>query len=146
MLDGSGDMSPRLVTHSLTTTLIGRDGDLPLEVELHYDPRCPYAATALFRSGVGTVSWTFARDLLWLGLFEPVGSGDIHVRPDIDEDGRAAVLMELRSPQGLAVVSAPAREIHRFVQCMTDTVHPGTESEHLDIDAAIDQFLASASD
>ncbi len=145
MLDRPGDMSPQQVSHSLTSRLISHHGVQPLEVELVYDPECPYATTATFRTGGVTVSWTFARDLLRHGQFEPVGSGDVHVRPEVDDNGQAAVHIELHSPHGAAIVVTPAREIHDFVERTTATVRPGTESRHLDIDGAIDAVLVGTS-
>ena len=141
MSDRPGDTSPRAVSHSLTTKLIDAQGAEPLEVELHYDPRAPYAATAKFLTGGATVSWTFGRDLLRVGLYEPVGSGDVHVRPELDENGLATVHLELYSPHGAAVVVVPAREVQCFVDMMTATVPPGTESDHIDLDTAIAELM-----
>lgn len=143
MLDRPGDTSPQTFSHSLTTRLIDGEAVEPLDVELHYDPRSPYAATAKFLTGAATVSWTFGRDLLRVGLYEPVGSGDVHVRPDLDENGQAIVHLELHSPQGMAVVVVPARDVQCFVDRTTEAVPPGTESEHLDLDAAIDALLGN---
>jgi hypothetical protein len=145
-MERPGEMYPQVISHALTASLIGLDGVLPLEVELQYDPRCPYAVTAWFTSEDAPVGWTFGRDLLRHGLHEPVGSGDVHIRPDLDEDGRAAVRMELYAPQGVAVVVASALDIYRFVMGTVATVEPGTESRHLDIDEAIDAVLVSATE
>jgi hypothetical protein len=139
-------MYPQVVTHALTATLIGADGALPLDVELQYDPRSPYAVTAWFAGEDSPVGWTFGRDLLRHGLHEPVGSGDVHIRPDLDEHGRAAVRIELYAPQGVAVLLASALDVYRFVMGTVATVRPGTESYHLDIDSAIDAVLVSAAD
>ncbi|HLN78572.1 MAG TPA: SsgA family sporulation/cell division regulator [Nocardioidaceae bacterium] len=146
MLDRPGDTSPQAVSHSLTTKLVDAEGTEPLDIELHYDPRSPYAATAVFKTGGARVLWTFGRDLLRVGLYEPVGSGDVHVRPDVDDNGQATVHLELYSPHGAAVVVVPARDVQRFVEVMTATVPPGTESEHLDLDETIDRLLTSMSE
>lgn len=140
------DSYPQPVCQSLTATLHGVDGTLPLHVELQYDPRAPYAVTAWFTSGETPVGWTFGRDLLRHGLYEPVGSGDVHIRPELDDQGRAAVRIELYAPNGVAVVEAPSLDIYRFVMGTVATVAPGTESLHLDIDSAIDAVLVSAAE
>lgn len=127
----------------MTLELIAYGGSSALEAELTYDPRCPFAVTVAFASGPRTVRWTFGRDLLRKGLFEPAGDGDVHVRPELDMEGRAVVIIELRSPEGIALVQARARDVHRFVQAMTTAVRPGTESEHLDIDATIEAVLVA---
>lgn len=141
MLHGYGDMSPRTVSHTLTANLLGGDGVLPVDVELQYDAQSPYAVTAWFATDGEPVGWTFGRDLLRHGLYRPVGKGDVHVRPDLDEQGHAAVRIELQAPQGVAVVLASSLEIYHFVMGTVATVEPGTESEHIDIDAAIDAVL-----
>jgi hypothetical protein len=138
------ELNPEAMSQTLTATLLSLEASVPLEVELHYDPRSPYAVTAWFFSDQEPVGWTFGRDLLRQGLVEPVGSGDVHVRPDLDEHGKAVVRLELHAPDGVAVVVAPALEVHRFVMGTVAAVRPGTESRLLDIDGAIDAVLVSA--
>lgn len=140
MLD-SPEPIPTSVSSSLTASILGNDGVRAVDLDLRYDSTSPYAVTATFTSHEMTVSWTFARDLLRIGLYEPVGRGDVHVRPEVDDAGHAAVLLELRSPRGMAIVMMPAREVHPFVESTTEAVRPGTESEHLDIDAAVHAVL-----
>lgn len=136
------DRSPTLVSRSLTANLLSPDGVHDLDLELRYDSSCPYAVTATFTVHGRAVSWVFGRDLLREGLNEPVGSGDVHVRPYLDDAGRAAVLLELRSPQGVGLVVMRARDVQPFVARTTEAVRPGTESRHLDIDAALRAVLA----
>lgn len=135
------DRSSGPVRHALTGTLLGPAGDTALDLELRYDPACPYAVEATFDVGERPVSWVFARELLAAGQLEPVGRGDVHVRPALDEDGRATVLLELHSPDGVAMIELPAREVRPFVATTADVVAPGTESRHLDVDAALRAVL-----
>ena len=137
------DRSSGPVHHALTGTLLGPDGDTAVDLELRYDPACPYAVEARFAVGLAPVSWVFARELLALGQFEPVGRGDVHVRPELDDAGRATVLLELQSPDGVALVELPAREVRPFVATTADVVAPGTESRHLDVDAALRAVLTA---
>ncbi len=134
---------PAPVRRPLTGILLGPDSDTALDLELRYDPQSPYAVEAKFAVDATPVSWVFARDLLAFGQDQPVGRGDVHVRPILDETGRAAVLLELQSPDGLALVELPAREVRRFVATTADVVAPGTESRHLDVDAALRAVLAA---
>ena len=136
--------SPEIVTQPLTMDLISGVGVRPVEAELEYDPTCPYAVTARFTVDDATVTWTFARDLLGQGVFEPAGSGEVRIRPDLDDAGHAAVLIELHSPQGVALLLAPSSEVARFLDRSTNAVRPGTESGYLDIDATIDAVLVGA--
>jgi hypothetical protein len=131
------------VSRLVTLELIDTDGvATPLETELGYDPRDPYAVTATFNTLTGQVRWTFGRDLLIAGLYEPTGDGDVHVWPCLDDQARAVVAIELCSPDGEALVQARNIDITAFVGDMTDAVAIGGESELIDVDGAISAILA----
>lgn len=132
------------VTQSVTLDLIDASGAVtPMQAQLNYDPRDPYAVTAVFMTGAGDVSWTFGRDLLVEGVYEPAGDGDVHVWPCLDADGHAVVIIELCSPDGEALVQARTSDLTTFVERMTALVSPGTESALMDIDATIAAILAA---
>ena len=63
----------------------------------------------------GEVRWTFGRDLLIGGLYEPTGDGDVHVWPCLDTDAHSVVMIELCSPDGEALVQARTSDITAFV-------------------------------
>ena len=65
---------------------------------LTMDPGKLEAATTVFMTGTNTVRWTFGRELLCEGLYEPSGDGDVHVWPCLDSDGRAVVIIEPAPP------------------------------------------------
>jgi hypothetical protein len=137
-MDYSMNTAPLIVSQALTLELIDPTGAAtPLEAELQYDPRDPYAVTTVFMTGRSQVRWTFGRDLLASGLYEPSGDGDVHVWPCLDADGHAVVIIELSSPDGEALVQAKTGDLSIFVEKMSKAVLPGTESEYLDLDAAI---------
>ena len=97
-MDYSMEMAPVAVTQCVTLELIDATGaSTPLEAELQYDPSDPYAVTTVFMTGRSQVRWTFGRDLLTEGLYEPSGDGDVHVWPCLDVDGHAVVIIELCS-------------------------------------------------
>ena len=132
------------VSRLVTLELIDTTGvATPLETELSYNPRDPYAVTATFNTLAGQVRWTFGRDLLISGLYEPTGDGDVHVWPCLDDQAKAVVVIELCSPDGEALVQARTTDITAFVDDMTDAVAIGTESERLDVDATITAILAA---
>ncbi|HEX6517756.1 MAG TPA: SsgA family sporulation/cell division regulator [Nocardioidaceae bacterium] len=135
------DTAPVGVSQAMVLELIDASGAAtPIDAELHYDPRDPYAVTAVFHAG-SEVSWTFGRDLLLSGLYEPAGDGDVHVWPCLDADGRAVVVVELCSPDGEALVQARSGDLTTFVERMVQAVQPGRESQHVDVDAAIFAIL-----
>jgi hypothetical protein len=136
--------TPLAINQSVTLALIDTAGvSTPLEANLCYDPRDPYAVTTVFKTGASEVSWTFARDLLVNGLYEPSGDGDVHVWPCLDADGHAVVIIELCSPDGEALVQARTGDLTAFVERMTRSVEPGTESQLVDVEAAISAIFAA---
>lgn len=142
--DTGMNTAPLSINQRLTLELIDATGTAtPLEAELHYDRRDPYAVTAVFLTAAGQVRWTFGRDLLLEGAYEPTGDGDVHVWPCLDSDGHAVVIIELCSPDGEALVQARTSDFTGFVDQMTAMVPVGTESMNLDLDAAIAAIFAA---
>lgn len=136
--------APVAVTQPVTVELIDASGAAtPIEAELQYDPKDPYAVTTVFMTGSSQVRWTFGRDLLTEGLYEPSGDGDVHVWPCLDSDGHAVVIIELCSPDGEALVQAKTGDLSGFVERMSKTVPLGAESEHINMDAAIAAIFAA---
>lgn len=141
-MDYSMNTAPLIVSQAVTLDLIDASGtSTPIDAELQYDPRDPYAVTTVFMTGRSQVRWTFGRDLLAAGLYEPSGDGDVHVWPCLDADGHAVVIIELCSPDGEALVQAKTGDLSAFVERMSRAVVPGSESEYLDIDGAIAAIL-----
>jgi hypothetical protein len=132
------------VTQTVTLELIdAAGGATPLETELTYDPQDPFAVSATFNTIAGQVRWTFGRDLLIGGLYEPTGDGDVHVWPCLDNEAHPVVIIELCSPDGEALVQARSADITSFVERMTATVTPGAEADYMDVDAAIAAIFAA---
>jgi Streptomyces sporulation and cell division protein, SsgA len=132
------------VTAPVQLELIDASGAAtPIEAELRYDATDPYAVTTVFRTGHSEVRWTFGRDLLAQGLYEPAGDGDVHVWPCLDNQGHAVVIIELCSPDGEALVQARTGDLRSFVDRMSKAVPLGGESELLDVDAAIAAILSA---
>lgn len=141
-MDYSMNTAPLIVSQNLTLELIDSAGAAtPIEAELQYDPRDPFAVTTVFMTGRSQVRWTFGRDLLTAGLYEPSGDGDVHVWPCLDADGHAVVIIELCSPDGEALVQAKTGDLSSFVERMNKAVVPGTEADYLNLDAAIAALL-----
>ena len=143
-MDHPMNIAPLTVTQPVVLELIDPTGAAtPIEAELQYDPRDPYAVTTVFMTGASQVRWTFGRDLLREGLYEPCGDGDVHVWPCLDSHGHAVVIIELCSPDGEALVQAKTGDLSSFVERMTKAVEPGTESALTDVDGAITAILAA---
>lgn len=137
------DAVPATVTHALPLRLLDTSGTaLCLTAELRYDATDPYAVDAVFQTGEPRgVRWVFARDLLSAGLCRPTGDGDVRVWPRVN-DGQSSVLIELRSPDGQALLEAPAEGLAAFLQSTYVIVPPGTESSCIDLDVLVNGLLA----
>jgi hypothetical protein len=143
-MDYTTNTAPLAVTQQVTVELIDSTGTgAPIDAELHYDSTDPYAVSMIFIIGPSRVRWTFGRDLLTQGLYEPSGDGDVHVWPCLDTSGHAVVVIELGSPEGEALVQAKTGDLNTFAERMHKIVQPGDESRHMDIDAAITAILTA---
>jgi hypothetical protein len=111
---------------------------------LRYDPRDPFAVRMSFPApatleGVDVI-WTFARELLVLGLEEPVGHGDVRVRPY----GYDRIVLEFHAPEGTAVIHVRAGELRRFLESSTELVPVGLEHLHQDLDHQLAELMRDA--
>lgn len=135
--------TPVSLTRALTLELIDAEGAVrPLEAELRYDNRDPYAVAACFDTGRTSVCWVFGRDLLARGLFSPTGDGDVHVWPCLDSLGRAVTIIELTSPEGEALMQAQSQELSDFLRLTEALVPSGSEAMHVNMDQVLAQLLA----
>lgn len=115
---------------------------VPVQVELRYDTRDPFAVVAAFRTGrAGWVEWVFSRDLLADGLLTEAGEGDVRIRPTVGEP--EIVVVELNSPSGHAVFEASAQRLAEFLDASYDVVLPGHESLWMNVDDALGQMIAN---
>jgi hypothetical protein len=143
-MEYSMNTAPATVTQPVRLELIDPSGAAtPIEAELRYDAADPFAVTTVFMTGHSEVRWTFGRDLLSEGLYEPTGDGDVHVWPCLDSNGHAVVIIELCSPDGEALVQARTGDLRAFVDRMNKAVKPGSESDLMDVDAAIASIFAA---
>jgi hypothetical protein len=123
----------RHVFANVPMRLAAGSGDVPVSAELQYSTRDPYAVRATFcRKGYSPVTWTFARDLLLVGVSRPAGLGDVQVFPD-----ESAVILHLSSPEGTARLAASTTQLRQFVSRMLSLVPTGSESALYDIDTEL---------
>ncbi|MEU8650440.1 SsgA family sporulation/cell division regulator [Streptomyces sp. NPDC048737] len=104
------------------------DDPFAVHVSFHIDSECP-------------VHWTFARELLVEGVFRPCGYGDVQVWP-AKADGHGVVLMALSSPDGDALLEAPAAQVSAWLERTLEAVPPGTEGGRLGVDEVLAELLA----
>lgn len=130
------------VTVDLVLTLIAPETGLEVPARLHYRAADPYAVSLTF--GLGpldeTVEWVFARELLVTGLSRPIGEGDVRVWPDRNGSD-ATISLQLSSPSGCATLAVPRSSTVDFLLSTYELVGLGRETEHLDVDRAVDSLL-----
>lgn len=132
-----------VVTESVDLEFVDPRGEATsIEADLVFDPADPYAVTMVFRTVVQEVLWTFGRELLVEGRYQPTGDGDVHVWPCLSSEGGAVVIIELCSPDGELLVQAGCRSVDRFVSAMLRSVPDGHESAFLNFDDELAQLLS----
>ena len=122
---------------------------VPLAASLVYSREDPYAVRIAFHVGLDEpIEWIFARDLLFTGIEEREGLGDVTVWPSARSagGGPGSVLnLKLSSPFGHAHFEAPARSISDFLCRAYQLVPAGEESKHIDVEAGLEDLLRRAS-
>ncbi|MCD7444631.1 SsgA family sporulation/cell division regulator [Streptomyces lincolnensis] len=119
--------------------ITAEDQELSVPATFRYVSADPLAVHVDFPPEVALdgeeVTWTFGRALLAEGLGGPAGSGDVHLWPC----GRAATVLELHSPYGLALLRFDTPELRRFLLRSYAVVGAGAE----DVGAAVERGLNS---
>ncbi|MGW1984288.1 SsgA family sporulation/cell division regulator [Streptomyces collinus] len=122
--------------------VLSPDRSVPVPARLGYRSDDPYAVHVTFHiDSEHPVDWTFARELLVEGVFRPCGHGDVRVWPT-KVDGRGVVLMALSSPDGDALLEAPAAQVSAWLERTLRAVPPGSEAGRLGLDGALDELFA----
>lgn len=115
--------------------------ELTVPAILRYDPADPLAVRVTFAAEVSLdgnpTAWTFARDLLAAGLRAPSGNGDVHIWPC----GRAQTVVELHSPDGLALVQFDTSALRRFLLRSYALVPIGHENLGPSLDRGLSALL-----
>ena len=134
----------QVITENVELEFVDPQGEsTSIDSDLVFDPADPYAVTMVFRTGVQEVLWTFGRELLDGGRYEPTGDGDVHVWPCLSSHGSAVVIIELCSPDGELLVQASSRSVDHFVTAMLESVPDGHESSFVDFDDELAQILSA---
>ncbi|HET9382599.1 MAG TPA: SsgA family sporulation/cell division regulator [Streptomyces sp.] len=124
--------------------VLSPERDVPVPAVLSYFSDDPYAVHITFHAhSESPVHWTFARELLVEGVFRLCGQGDVRVWPGKSR-GRAVVVMSLGSPDGDALLEAPAAQVSAWLERTLRVVPPGCEGAWLGLDEALDELLAPA--
>ncbi len=138
----------------------------PVPARLFYSREDPYAIRITFHTDLAQpVEWMFARELLATGTEGRKGLGDVTFWPSagsaagggaydggfgvggagVGVGGGGVLNIALSSPFGKAHFEASAREISDFLRRTYQIVPAGQESEHIDVEAELNDLLRQAS-
>ena len=121
--------------------VIPHQATVPLAASFCYSREEPYAIRVAFHAGQDKpVEWTFARDLLSMGIVRCEGIGDVRVWPSADTAG-SVLNIELCSPFGQAHFQASVKEISDFLRRTCQIVQAGEEGDHLDFESELTCLL-----
>jgi hypothetical protein len=132
------------VAHDMFALL--HEAAAPVVTRWTYCTDDPFAVTIEIQTrGNRFVDWVLARELLVEGLTGPAGIGDVQVRP-ANMGEWDVTLVEIRSPDGHAVLEVDRDLLRQFVQATIDLIPLGSESMAIDIDAEIEKITRSCAD
>ncbi|MGH3852628.1 MAG: SsgA family sporulation/cell division regulator [Pseudonocardiaceae bacterium] len=129
------------VAHDMFALL--HEAAAPVVTRWNYCTDDPFAVTVEIQTrGNRFVDWVLARDLLVAGLSAPAGIGDVRVRPATMGEWEV-ILVEIRSPDGHAVLEVDRDLLREFVEATIDVIPLGHETLAIDIDAEIAKITNS---
>lgn len=129
------------VAHDMFALL--HEASAPVVTRWVYRMDDPFAVTlAIQTRGDRCVEWVLARELLVSGLQAPTGLGDVRVRP-AQMDEWDVTLIEIRSPDGQAILELDRDLLTQFVEATIEAVPLGSETAVVDMDAEIEKITRS---
>jgi Streptomyces sporulation and cell division protein, SsgA len=132
------------VAHDMFALL--HEAAAPVVTRWTYCTDDPFAVTVEIQTrGNRFVDWVLARELLVAGFSAPAGIGDVRVRPATMGEWEVT-LIEIRSPDGRAVLEMDRDLLWQFVEATIDLVPLGSEGMAVDIDAEIEKITRSCAD
>ncbi|MEU3608727.1 SsgA family sporulation/cell division regulator [Streptomyces sp. NPDC035033] len=121
--------APRVLTRPMAMDLLTPDATVRIDTTVGYDSRDPHALSIAFHLlGEDPVVWRADREMVLTGSLQPVGDGEIQLRP-APEGG---LLLRLGPAGQRAVVRCEQEALARFVRDTFVLVPQGTEERHID--------------
>ncbi|MFH9349375.1 SsgA family sporulation/cell division regulator [Kitasatospora sp. NPDC017646] len=126
--------------HLVMDLVVSPELSFGIAADLSYEAGDPYAVRFAFHlPGDAPVTWVFARELLRDGLSGPSGEGDVRIRPLGAESSQ--VRIALHTPNGEAVLHAPAAPLVAFLARTDRLVPMGREVAGRELDAHLADIL-----
>ncbi len=124
--------------------VLSAEASITVPARFSYRTDDPYAVHVAFHIASETpVHWTFARELLVEGAFRPCGHGDVRVWPT-RTTSQAVMCLALSSPDGDALLEAPAAVVSSWLERTLRAVPAGREADRLGLEEGLDALLSPA--
>ncbi|MFE2642691.1 SsgA family sporulation/cell division regulator [Streptomyces nigra] len=124
--------------------VVGRSCLIPISVEFLFDPAAPITVSVTFRPNLAPPStWHIARELLYRGLFESSGTGDVRVWPS-STSASGVVHLLLNRDEGSALFQMGGGSLRRWLEDTYEWVGSDEELATVDWDAVVEQLLNGA--
>ncbi|MDB1089506.1 SsgA family sporulation/cell division regulator [Streptomyces sp. ACA25] len=123
--------------------VLSSERSIPVPARLTYRSDDPFAMQVTFHVGSESpVRWSFARDLMVGGTFRPSGQGDVRIWPTCTDD-RNLICMALSSPDGDALLQAPAEAVSAWLERTLRAVPPGSEMDLVGLESELCALLTT---
>lgn len=115
--------------------ITGFIGSIPIPCRFFYDSDRPFELLVYFPDH--NERWVMSRDLFHQAANTgAAGEGDVRIKYD-----GAVYLLHLTSPDGSVSIEYRAGDIEQFMYNVYETVPPGQEMQHIDMDTEISRLL-----
>lgn len=120
--------------------VLDEEARLPLRAEFRFDPGMPMILSTTFIHGQAAgVTWSISRELLYRGLYEDIGDGDVQVWPTQFDEDKAWLLLESRDTS--AVFELPVPVMAEWIESTYRLVSAEAEADALDWDGFLEELL-----
>ncbi|MFH8625939.1 SsgA family sporulation/cell division regulator [Streptomyces vietnamensis] len=114
---------------------------LPVRAEFRFEVSSPMLVSVTLTPCRGRgVTWRISRELLYLGLYEESGEGDVQAWPVRDEAGETTSWLLLESKTSSAVFELPVAEVEEWLDATYELVPEAAEAHALDWDAFLGEL------
>ncbi|MFJ5934177.1 SsgA family sporulation/cell division regulator [Streptomyces sp. NPDC003444] len=111
-----------------TAFLITDSCRVPLGATVRYRSRSPFVIELTLHTPAGETVWHLDRDMFLAGTEEPVGIGEVHIRPAPYDQ----VVLRLGDPSRAALIGLGRGPALRWLNTTYTVVPAGSESSHID--------------
>ncbi|MCZ4602386.1 SsgA family sporulation/cell division regulator [Streptomyces sp. Lzd4kr] len=124
--------------------VVGQSCLIPIRVEFLFDAAAPITVSVTFRPDLAPPStWHISRELLYRGLFESSGTGDVRVWPSSTSASRLVHLL-LKGDKESALFQMGGGSLRRWLEDTYERVGLDEELATVDWDAVVEQLLNGA--